>query len=257
MAASLLHSVVALVRAFRRISAGLASGMTRHGAMAAQRVTTHPTARRATSRALAMIVGSILIGLGVAMFARSGFGLPPYDVLLSVLRDRLGISLGQAGWALAALFVSSAAVLRQFPTGATLVYILLNGLTVDAALTVIERPDSLAIRAVFVLFGIGGIAGGISLVVHSGNPGGAFELLMRAGEARGRDPMRVRTALEVSLLFIGIATGGDFGPATVLFALAIGPVMSAGRQALDDHRTGRTQRVSQRLREREPADALR
>lgn len=189
------------------------------------------------------MTGSALIGLGVAMFSRARFGLPPYDVMLSVLRDQLGVSLGQAGWALAVALLSVAATLGQFPRVGTLAYIVLNGIAVDAAVGLLRSPEPFALRIAFVGFGVAAIAAGVSLVVHSGNPGGAFELLMTAGDERGKDPIRIRTGLEVSLLVLGVVLGGDFGPATVVFAIAIGPVMRAGRQALDDHRAGRRHRV--------------
>ena len=32
------------------------------------------------------------------MSIRADLGLPPYDVLLSAIREALGITLGQAGW---------------------------------------------------------------------------------------------------------------------------------------------------------------
>lgn len=223
-------------------------GMSRHGIAASALVNAPPIARRTAHQAAVLAAGAVLIGLGVALFAHAGLGLPPYDVLLSVLRDRLGITLGQAGWILAALLLSIAAMLRQFPSLVTGAYILVNGVAVDTAIGLLIDPEVLAVRIVFVIVGITALAGGIALVVHSGLGGGAFELLMRAGVERGRDPMRIRTALEVGLLSLGIVLGGDFGPATVVFALTIGPMLRLGGQALADHRTGREHRLAGHLR---------
>lgn len=217
--------------------------ISRHGAMAATRVATHRHTRTSAHRGLSLLMGSILIGLGVAFYARARLGLPPYDVVLSVVRDQLGISLGQAGWALAAVLLTTATLLGQRPALGTMAYIGLNGFTIDAALALVRTPDAPAVRALLVVLGLLAIAAGISLVVHSGNPGGAFELLMRAGAARGVDPLHVRTGLEVGLLGAGILAGGDFGVATVIFAVGIGPTMRLGSQVLQDHRRGRELRL--------------
>jgi uncharacterized membrane protein YczE len=221
--------------------------MSRHGIIASALVNAPPVARRTAHQAAVLAAGAVLIGLGVALFSHAGLGLPPYDVLLSVLRDRFGITLGQAGWILAALLLSIAAMLRQFPSLTTAAYILLNGLAVDTAIGLLIDPEVLVVRIIFVIVGITALAGGIALVVHSGLGGGAFELLMRAGAVRGRDPMRIRTGLEVGLLSLGIVLGGDFGPATVVFALTIGPMLRLGAQVLADHRTGRAHRLAGHL----------
>lgn len=228
-------------------------GMSRHGIVATELVSTAlvntpPVARRSAHRAAVLAAGAVLIGLGVAMFSHAGLGLPPYDVLVSVVRDRLGISLGQAGWLLAGVLLALAAMLRQFPSLLTAAYILANGIAVDTAIGLLIDPQVLIVRVVFVVVGITALAGGIALVVHSGLGGGAFELLMRAGAERGIDPLKVRTGLEVSMLSTGIALGGDFGPATVVFALAIGPMLRLGAQALADHRAGRDHRLHARHR---------
>ena len=246
----------AAVGAASRTRAGsslISRGISRHGIVATELVSTAlvntpPVARRSAHRAVVLAAGAVLIGLGVALFSHAGLGLPPYDVLVSVVRDRLGISLGQAGWLLAGVLLSLAAMLRQFPSLLTAAYILANGIAVDTAIGLLRDPDHLAVRIVFVVVGISSLAGCIALVVHSGLGGGAFELLMRAGAERGIDPLKVRTGLEVGLLSLGIALGGDFGPATVLFALTIGPMLRAGAQALADHRSGRNARLHGRHR---------
>jgi uncharacterized membrane protein YczE len=47
---------------------------------------------------------------------------------------------------------------------------------------------------------------------------------MTALAARGHPLWLVRTAIEVSVLVVGIVLGGDVGIGTVLFAFGIGPV---------------------------------
>lgn len=130
-----------------------------------------------------------MIGISVALLVHAGLGLPPYDVLASALSGRFGISLGQSGWLVAAVLFGGAALLGQRPSIWGLVYIVSNGLMVDAAAGLMTQPDTLLGRWTFAIAAIVVMASGISLVVYSGTTGGPFELLMLAGEVRGASPV--------------------------------------------------------------------
>lgn len=220
---------------------------TRQGALAV--AATLPVERAASParRAAALLAGSILIGIGVASFSRAGYGLPPYDVMLSALSQRTGLSLGQSAWLAAAGLYAVAAAVGQRPRWPAIVFTFTNGLAVDATLGLTAAPTSLTTRVVLVGVGVWFIAGGIALVAHSHSTGGPFELLMNAGAERGFERTRVRTGLEVTVFAIGIAAGGSFGVATIVFALCIGPVLATLLQGLSDHRTGRHARLSGQL----------
>lgn len=218
-------------------------GLSRDGVIAAGRRVATPTTRSRAQRAVILVLGSSLIGLGVSLFVRADLGVPAYDVLLTGVRDRLGVSLGQAGWLFTGLLFVVASMLGQRPRPSALVYILANGIAVDTFIHLIRTPDVMAVRILFVVLGTLAIATAISLIIHSGLSGGAFELLMRAGEERGLNPFQVRTALELSVVAGGVALGGDIGPATAVFVLAISPTLRAMQLALSDHRNGRHLRI--------------
>ena len=95
----------------------------------------------------------------------------------------------------------------------------------------------------FVVFGTAAIATGVALVIHAGLTGGSIELLMLAAEDRGLNPFRVRQFLEIGIVALGVILGGDLGFATVFFVVAMAPMLRAGRQALEDHRRGRAERL--------------
>lgn len=187
----------------------------------------------------------MLIGIGVALFVHAHLGLPPYDVLLSVVRDRTGLSFGQTAWVVSAVLFGIAFLLGQRPRLGGIAYVFMIGIAVDAALGLLVDPEPLVLRITFVVLGMFSIISGISLVMHSGTTGGSFELLMRAGQERGFDPIRVRASMELGILAAGVVLGGDFGPATVAFAVAVGPVMRTIKRAMEDHRAGRTLRMTE------------
>jgi len=221
-------------------------GLSRHGMVAAGRQVYTPATRSGAGKVLILLLGSSLIGIGVALFVRAGLGVPAYDVMLTALRDRLGISLGQAGWLFTGLLLIVASLLGHPPRPSGIAYLVANGLAVDTFMAVINPPEPMAVRIAFAALGTLAIATAIALVLHAGLTGGSIELLMKAGESRGLNPFRVRTVIEAVIVGGGVLLGGDFGPATVVFVLAMSPILQAGRRALDDHRTGRRLRLEQR-----------
>ncbi len=190
-----------------------------------------------------LIVGSSCIGVGVVLLTQADLGLSPYDVLVSGLIPRVGLSFGQTVWLVAAVLFFIAFLLGQRPSRWGIAYVLANGIAIDAISGTINSPESMAGRVLFVVAALAAISAGISVVVHSGSTGGAFELLTTAGEQRGLDRVIVRTTLEVGLLMLGITLGGSFGPATIVIALGIGPVLGVVGQALADHSHGRAWRL--------------
>lgn len=217
-------------------------GFGRQGGLAATRRLFPARAHTPALRAIALIVGSLLIGTGVALLTQARLGLSPYDVLVSGLQPRLGLSFGQTVWLISGTFFLIASVLGARPNRWGIAFVVSIGFAVDAVSGSINSPVSLVGRSVFVVAALFTIAAGVSLVVHSGNTGGSFELLMRAGEMRGFNRRNVRTALEVGVLVLGIALGGSFGPATVVIALGVGPMLGLMATALDDHAQGRRMR---------------
>lgn len=191
-----------------------------------------------------LLFGSVLIGFGVSFLLHAHLGLPPYDVMLSSIRVHTGLSHGQSAWVAAAVLFSVSALLGRPPKPAGLALSFLNGFSVDVAGTFLVDPDHLALRVLFAGLGTLAIAAGISLVVFSGTTGGAFDLLMLAGEDRGFSAPRVRTALEVLVIVGGVVTGGTAGFATVAFAIVIGPLLTGISQALSDHQLGREGRLA-------------
>lgn len=217
-------------------------GIGRQGALAAGRRRFPARAHTPARRAISLFIGSLLIGVGVSLLQGANLGLSPYDVLVSGLLPRLGLSFGQVVWLVSAVLFTIAALLGERPSRWGIAYVLANGVAIDAVSGFINAPESMLARCLFVVLSLGAISMGISLVVHSGSTGGAFELLMRAGEVRGWDRRVVRTLLEAGIFGLGLALGGSFGPATIAVAVLIGPLLGLTSQALEDHSRGRVLR---------------
>ncbi len=235
------HDTFSAFRIAARRSLGFVGhlGFGRQGALVAGRRLFPARAHTPLRRAISLFAGSLFIGIGVSLLQQARLGLTPYDVLVSGLQPRLGLSFGQTVWVISAVLFAVAAMLRQFASRWGIAYVLANGVAIDALSGFINAPDSMFARWLFVALSLASLATGISLVVHSGSTGGAFELLTRAGDLRGLDRRWVRTSLEVSVFALGIVLGGTFGPATIVVALGIGPLLGVTSQALADHSRGR------------------
>jgi len=233
-------------------------GFGRSAALVAARRVFPSRAHTPARRVVSLLVGSLLIGIGVSLLNQANLGLTPYDVLVSGLQPRLGITFGQTVWVISAVLFTAAGLFRQFPSRWGIAYVFAVGMAIDAVAGYINAPEALLARWMFVGMAITALCAGISLVVHSGCTGGSFELLTRAGEVRGLDRRSVRTALEVGVLVLGIALRGTFGPATIVVALGIGPLLGVTSQALADHSRGRLVRqLDAAPRERHPSAVVR
>ena len=227
-----------------RESAEWFAGISRHGIVAAERAAKGPRARTSFRLFMAQLSGSVLIGLGVSLFVHARLGVPAYDVMLTALRDRFRITLGQAGWVFTSILFVLTTVLGRRPRVNSLVYMFANGLAVDLWMPLIEYPANIAMRVLFVVLGTVSIAGGVALVIHAGLSGSAIELLSLVGEDHGFDQFKARRAIELFIVLGGVVLGGDIGIATVFFVLTMSVILKAGRQALADHQAGRTARLA-------------
>jgi len=219
-------------------------GLSRDGIVAAEQAAKGPRARTSFKLTMAQLAGSVLIGLGVSLFVHARLGVPAMDVMLTALRDLLGVTHGQASWILTGLLFTIAAVLGRPPSFGGLVYMFANGVAVDLWMPLIEYPGHLGLRMLFVVLGTASIAGGVALVIHAGLTGSAIELLSRAAEVRNYDRFRARRAVELMIVLTGVILGGDIGFATIFFVLTMSPMLKAGQQALADHQAGRSARLA-------------
>jgi uncharacterized membrane protein YczE len=100
------------------------------------------------------------------------------------------------------------------------------GIAVDEAVRVLPTASSLAVQVIFVLLGVGLNALATAAYIGARLGPGPRDGLMTGLVARtGWSVRRVRTALEVAVVVTGFALGGTLGPATLLYALAIGPLV--------------------------------
>lgn len=173
-----------------------------------------------------LLVGLALYGFSMAMMVRAGLGLNPWDVLHQGLTQVAPLSFGQVTVAVGVAVLLLWIPLRQWPGLGTLANIVVIGLAVDAGLALLPAPTHLAARIALLVAGVvlNGLAGASYIGSQLGP--GPRDGLMTGLAARTSISIRgVRVGLELSVLGLGFLLGGTVGVGTVLYALAIGPLV--------------------------------
>jgi uncharacterized membrane protein YczE len=185
-----------------------------------------PLPARLPRRLIQLYAGLAAYGASMALLVRSSLGNMPWDVLHQGLARRLHLSLGTMTVIVGALVLLAWVPLRQRPGLGTVSNVVVIGVVVDAVLGVLPAPSSLAVRIAFASAGIALNALATALYIGARLGPGPRDGLMTGIVARSRWTVRrVRTSIEVAVVLTGWLLGGTLGPATVAYALLVGPLV--------------------------------
>lgn len=179
-----------------------------------------------------LLAGLALYGFSLGLMVVAGLGLAPWAVLDQGLSRTTGISLGTASIAVGAVLLLLWVPLHQRPGVGTVCNVVLVGVAIDLTLVVLPVPETLPVRLAALVAGVvlNGVATGA--YIGAGLGPGPRDGLTTGIAARGRSIRVVRTGIEVTVLAAGWVLGGTVGLGTLLYALAIGPLMHATVPAL-------------------------
>jgi uncharacterized membrane protein YczE len=187
--------------------------------------TTAAPPRRLAGRLVRLYAGLVLFGVSLALMVRADLGLGPWDVFHQGVADRTGLSIGIVVNLTAVLVLLLWIPLRQRPGLGTTSNVVLVGFVTDATLALLTTPGNLALRSAMLVAGILANAVATALYVGAGLGPGPRDGLMTGLAARGHSIRLVRTSIEIAVLALGWLLGGSVGVGTVLYALAIGPLI--------------------------------
>lgn len=181
---------------------------------------------RLLRRLLQLYIGLLLYGLAGALQVRSGLGLDPWDVLHQGLSRHLGLAIGTMVIIVGAAVLLLWIPLRQLPGIGTLSNVVLIGVSMNISLMWLPRVHATPWRVVDMLGGVAlcGVATGMYIGANLG-PGPRDGLMTGLARRTGRSIRLTRTSLELTVLAVGWLLGGTVGIGTVVFALAIGPLV--------------------------------
>jgi uncharacterized membrane protein YczE len=183
------------------------------------------TGEQLTRRIFQLIIGLVLFGVGIGLMLQSGLGVPPWDVLHQGLARRFGLTVGLWSIIVSVFVLLLWLPLRQ-PYGlGTLLNAIIIGVIIDLTAAVIPAAGVTGVAWSMLLGGVVsiGIASGLYIGANLGP--GPRDGLMTGIARRGPSIRLTRAVIEISVLTLGAILGGTFGVGTIIFALAIGPLV--------------------------------
>lgn len=179
-----------------------------------------------TRRIFQLLIGLAMYGISLAMFIRAGLGLDPWDVFHQGLAGKTGLSIGTVVIVVSFLVLLLWIPLRQRPGFGTLSNAVLVGVFTDVGLALI--PQITQLGGQIGMLGGAVLLNGVASACYIGarfGPGARDGLMTGLARRTGWSVRTSRTGIEVVVLGAGWLLGGSVGVGTVLYALAIGPLV--------------------------------
>ena len=175
-----------------------------------------------------LLLGLVVFGFGIALMARAGLGLGPWEALHQGIEVRTGIPMGTVSILLGLPILALWWPLGERPGIGTLLNVVLIGTATNAGNALIPSPEPPLARLAMMLGGVLviGVGSGLYLAADLG-PGPRDGLMTGIHRRFGWSIRRARTAIEVGVLAIAWLLGGAIGLGTLVFAFGIGPVVQA------------------------------
>lgn len=185
-----------------------------------------PLTERLPRRLAQLLVGLVLFSFSMAMLLRSVLGNLPWDVLHQGVALHSGLPIGLITGLVGVLALLCWIPLRERPGIGTVTNVAVIALTIDPFLAVLPEDLPLAARIGLLLGGIGVNAVATAMYVGAAlGPGPRDGIMTGLARRTGSSIRLVRTGIEILVVAIGFALGGTLGLGTLLFALAIGPLI--------------------------------
>ncbi len=176
-------------------------------------------------RLVRCVVGLVLCGIGFSALVRADLGLDPWDVFHQGVSERLGAPIGVVTVATGFVVLLAWVPLRERPGVGTILNALIIGTVMDLLIGRLPEPGAWPSAWAMLLAGVVLTAIGSGLYIGSRLGPGPRDGLMTGIARRGHSLRLVRTAIELTALLGGWALGGTVGVGTLVFAMAIGPLV--------------------------------
>lgn len=168
----------------------------------------------------------MVFGLGIALMARAGLGLGPWEAFHQGLQFRTGVPMGTISILLGIPILALWWPLGQRPGIGTLINVLLIGSATNAGNALLPTQVEPPLQLLQMLGGVVVIGAGSGLYLAADlGPGPRDGLMVGVHHRFGWSIRRSRTAIELVVLIVAWALGGTIGIGTIVFAFGIGPVV--------------------------------
>jgi uncharacterized membrane protein YczE len=177
-------------------------------------------------RLLQLYVGLCLYGISTGMFVRANLGADPWNVFHLGVGKVFSLDIGTVMILTGALVLLLWIPIRQRPGLGTISNVIVLGLAANTTLAVLSTPDSLWLKSGLMIAAVVVNALATGMYIGAGFGPGPRDGLMTGIHARTGWSVRViRTSIELTVLIVGYLLGGSVGIGTLVYALAIGPLI--------------------------------
>ena len=175
-----------------------------------------------------LILGLILFGLGETILITASVGVSPWTVLAQGLSVKTGYSIGLTTFVVSISVLCLWIPLKQKPGIGTILNTIIISIVLDVSLPYLPTPESFFSQILQVIIGvlIVGLGSGFYLIANLG-PGPRDGLMTGLQKTTNLPIALIRTMIEISAVVGGWYFGGVVGIGTIVFALGIGPSVSA------------------------------
>ena len=179
-----------------------------------------------TARFVQVLVGLVLYGVSMAMIVNAELGLDPWDVFHQGIARTFGWRLGFVTIGVSVAVLVFWIPIRQRPGLGTILNAIMVGSVFELSAPILPHDlDSTVAESALLVGGVLANAVATAMYIGAGLGPGPRDGLMTGIAARGWPVRWVRTTIEIVVLSLGWVLGGSVGIGTVLYALAIGPLV--------------------------------
>lgn len=174
-----------------------------------------------------VVLGSIIIGLGVAIAINSGFGADPISLLWQGMTNIIPVTVGQASIILSIIMLVIVLVLdkKQIHLG-TIINPLVVGMATDLFLYLNIKSYSIIINLILLIIGLILIGFGIALYSYANLGRGAYEALVFAIVNKFNFKLiYVRTTFDFIFLILGVLLGAKLSIGPILAFISLGYII--------------------------------
>jgi uncharacterized membrane protein YczE len=180
-------------------------------------------------RFLKLNLGLLVYGVGIALLVHASIGLPPWDVLAQGISKQTGLTFGQSAIAVSLMVLVLWIPLRVKPGIGSILNAVLLGIYADFFLALLPVLDSYLAKLACFLLGLVILSFATGLYISSGMGKGPRDGLNTGLAERFKLPFwQARSMVEILVVVIGFALGGQVREGTLIFAFAIGYLNQIG-----------------------------
>jgi len=174
-------------------------------------------------------LGLFIYGIGIAMMVHASIGVAPWDVLAQGISKQTGISFGQATIAVSVMVLLSWIPLRVKPGIGSILNGLLLGVYADLMLPLLPVLNGYWQQLAVFLAGLLIISFATGMYISCDMGKGPRDGLNTGLAQKLKLPFwQARSIVEIAVVSVGFAMGGQVREGTLIFAISIGYLNQLG-----------------------------